>query len=73
MKSRDDEFLKAFGQNLKRLRTEKGMSQDDLEHEAGLGNSMIGRIERGERNFQASAIPVISKALKVHPKDLFDF
>ena len=38
---------KVFGQTLRRLREERGMSQEDLGHEADLHFTTISRLERG--------------------------
>jgi len=55
--------------NLKR----EGISQEDLAWKTGFELSQIGRIERGEVNTSISHIAAFAKALKVLPKDLFDF
>lgn len=70
---RDKIFLKKFGRNLKKMRLEKGLSQEDLSYEGDLDISQIGRIERGEVNTSLCVIQRIAKALKVHPRELMDF
>jgi transcriptional regulator with XRE-family HTH domain len=43
-------YRKIFAENLKRIRKEKGLSQDKLAVEAGLHRTYVGSVERGERN-----------------------
>lgn len=62
--------LKAFGVKIKRLRIEKGMSQEEVANAAGIERSYMGAIERGERNPSYDKILSIAKAIKVKPSDL---
>ncbi len=48
MKYKEEHFLKIFGENLRKIRLEKGFSQEMLADQAELPLSQIGRIERGE-------------------------
>lgn len=70
---RDSRFIKAFGANLRKLRLQKGMSQEYLADEAGIPTNQVGRIERGEVNTSISTLNALAKALHVQPKDLLDF
>lgn len=70
---RDNPFIKKFGQRLRELRKEKGISQESLAWKTGFELSQIGRIERGEVNTSISHLAAIAKALKVTPKELFEF
>jgi transcriptional regulator with XRE-family HTH domain len=70
---RDKELLIRFGLNLKRLREQQGLSQEELYYRANLSKNQIGNIERGEVNTTISTIFVIAKALKIEMKDLFLF
>ena len=56
-----------FAGNIKRLRKERGMSQEDLAFESGLHRTYISGIERGIRNVGLDNIGVIATALKVTP------
>ena len=53
------------GENLKRLRAERGLSLDALARESGVSKSRLGQIERGEANPSISTLWQIAKALKV--------
>jgi len=70
---RHDKFLKKFGFHLKKIRLEKGFSQDDIAFNSELSTNQIGRIERGEINTSLSTIYEIAKTLDIDVKDLFDF
>ena len=56
-----------FAGNIKRLRKERGMSQEDLAFESGLHRTYISGIERGIRNVGLDNIGVIAEALGVAP------
>lgn len=60
---------KKIGQNLRKLRERKGISQEQLALNAGLNRAYIGYIERGERNPSTDTLVKIAKALKISPKD----
>ncbi len=71
--SREDTFIKAFGNQLRKIRMAKKFSQEKLAFEADLMLSQIGRIERGTINTSISMVCKLAKALKVDAKELFDF
>lgn len=70
---RDEKYLKDFGKHLRQLRRKKGITQEVLSEEAGIGKNQVGLIERGEVNITISSIKKLAKVLEVHPKDLLDF
>jgi transcriptional regulator with XRE-family HTH domain len=61
-----------FGANLKRLRTEREMTQEELGLASGLDAAVISRIEAGTREPRVRNIARIAKALSARPGDLFD-
>lgn len=61
----------AFGRNVRRLRKEKGLSQEDLAYRAHLHRTYVGGVERGERNISLENIVAISAALGCSVADLF--
>jgi transcriptional regulator with XRE-family HTH domain len=71
--SRHEKFMKAFGKNLAAIRKKQDVTQEELCYRTDLFLSQIGRIERGEINTSISIVSKIAKALKIHPKELFDF
>ena len=70
---RHKEYLIAFGSHLKKLRTIKNMSQEDLAYDCGMEISQISRMERGLLNTSVSNIYLISKSLNIPPKELLNF
>lgn len=62
---------KSLGKKIKKLRKEKGLSQEKLSWEVGLNRGYIGFIERGERNPSIETLTKIAKALKVTLDELF--
>lgn len=63
------EFLIAFGNRVRQLRTEKQMSLDELARKCGYtsdnARSSIQKIEAGKSDIPASKIRLIAKALEV--------
>jgi transcriptional regulator with XRE-family HTH domain len=72
MKAGDDnEILKEFGSNLKKIRQRKGLSLRALSYECSIDFSDIGKIERGETNITLLTIMQLAKALNVPAEELF--
>ena len=58
-------ILIQFGENVRRIRIDKKISQEDLADLADLHRTYIGMIERAERNITLINIEKIAKALGV--------
>ncbi|MFN4026241.1 MAG: helix-turn-helix domain-containing protein [Flavobacterium sp.] len=67
------ELLIKFGSNLRKLRLEKGFSQEQLANELGVEVSQISRIERGLINTSVLMLHSISKILKTPEAKFFEF
>lgn len=65
-----DRTLAAFGRNIARIRTEKGLSQDALAERADLDRTYVSGIERGVRNPGIKTVLGIARALGVNVADL---
>lgn len=59
-----DPYLDILGKRIRARRSELGMSQEGLAHEAGLDRSYVGRIERGEHNLTFIALVRLCRAMK---------
>lgn len=64
------ELREIFAANIKRLRKERGMSQEDLAFESGLHRTYISGIERGIRNVGLDNVGVLAKALRVDASEI---
>lgn len=65
MNPSDNEILVTFGNNVKRIRKELNLSQEELAERANLHRTYIGMIERAEKNITLINIGKIAKALGV--------
>lgn len=61
-----------FGANVKRVRKEQKMTQEQLGLAAGLDAAVISRIEAGQREPRVKNIARIAKALETQPGELFE-
>jgi transcriptional regulator with XRE-family HTH domain len=59
-----------LGKNVRRLRKQKKLTQEQLAFEAEIGLTYVGGIERGKRNPSLLVMVRIAKALGVHPTKL---
>jgi transcriptional regulator with XRE-family HTH domain len=53
--------------NLRRLRQERGLSQEEAAEKCGLHRTYVGAIERGERNITLSTLQEIAAAFRIDP------
>ena len=70
MKKPTDNIVDTLAYNVRTLRKEKGLSQEELANSCGLHRTYIGSVERGERNVTLSTLEVLSEALEVTVIDL---
>jgi len=54
-----------FATNLRRIRHEKGISQDDLAYEAGMSRSYLSQLEKGKFYVSLRIIGRLADVLKV--------
>ena len=60
------------GLNLRRIRQDRGQSQEGLAQEIGVHRTLIGAIERGDRNLSLRSIERLADRLEVDVRRLFD-
>ena len=61
---------KKTGARIRKLRKNKGWSQEKLALEANLHRAYIGQIERGEKNIGLKNLEKIAKTLRIKPFEL---
>ncbi len=71
MKVNPTKVKKQFGKHLRKLRKEKGWTQEELADKADMHFTYVGQIERGVRNPSLVNLYKLSKALKVRLGNLF--
>ncbi|OHA89935.1 MAG: DNA-binding protein [Candidatus Zambryskibacteria bacterium RIFCSPLOWO2_01_FULL_48_25] len=64
------EISSKLGQNLKRIRTKKGMSQGDIARALEVHRAYISGIENGKRNPTLATIQKLADALGVSADEL---
>lgn len=69
----DEEGLTLLAKRLKEIRSEKGVSQEELAYRAEITLSQIARIETVKINPTVSTIFKIARALDVSPSEIFNF
>jgi len=70
MKAKDETLIK-FGERVRELRKERGLSQERLAFKADLHRTYIGMIERAEKNITLLNIRKLANALDVNIQNLF--
>lgn len=58
-------LLRAFGAAVRRLRSERGWSQEEFADRVGVHRTYMGAIERGERNLSLVNIGRIAAGLEI--------
>lgn len=58
--------------NLRRLRHEKGWSQEDYADRAGIHRTYVSDIERGARNPTITVVEKLAKPFEIKPGALLD-
>jgi transcriptional regulator with XRE-family HTH domain len=66
------ELRKIVGKNLRRWRSLRGFTQEELADRAGINRNYVGMIERGENAATVDTIDMLAKALVIDPATLFE-
>ena len=67
----EETLSERFGKLVRRLREEKGYSQEEFSFRVGLHQTYVSSVERGERNVIIGTADRIAKALGTTLGDLF--
>lgn len=59
------DIAKVVGERIRVYRNRAGYSQEELAEKAGLHNTYIGQLERGEKNATLESIEKVSRALEI--------
>ena len=64
------DIRRRVGENVKRLRTAAGLSQEQFAFEADMHRTYVSGVERGIRNPTITVLERMAAALKVKPQEL---
>jgi transcriptional regulator with XRE-family HTH domain len=68
----EEKLARRFGELVRRLRTERGYSQEEFSFRVGLHQTYVSSVERGERNVTIGTADRIAKALGMTLAGLFE-
>ena len=66
------DVVKLLGENVRRYRKLRGMTQEQLALDAGMERSYVSDLERGTRNPTVRALGRLAEALRVDPNALLE-
>lgn len=64
------ELRRVVGRNVKRLREQKGLPQDELAHAADIHVTYLSGVENGHRNLTLNVLERLAKSLGVSEEEL---
>ncbi|MBY0562426.1 helix-turn-helix transcriptional regulator [Hyphomicrobium sp.] len=64
------ELRRIVAQNLRRLRQDRGLTQEELADRAGLNRNYVGMVEREENAPTVDTLEALAKALDIDPTAL---
>ncbi|MGN6396668.1 MAG: helix-turn-helix domain-containing protein [Mucilaginibacter sp.] len=70
---RNQDFIDKINKRIAEIREQKGIVQEDIVDRTGFTQKQVWNILSGVNNPSVSTIEAISRALEIHPKELFDF
>lgn len=66
------DYRQVFAANLRRIRHEKGISQEDLAYEAEVNRTYMSKVEKGDTWVGLEIMVKLSSALGVEPAELLE-
>lgn len=64
------DLREVFAANLRRLRNDRGLAQDDLAYEAEVSRSYLSQLEKGAFYASLKVVGKLATALQVEPSEL---
>jgi transcriptional regulator with XRE-family HTH domain len=71
--AKDKQYLAKLGQNIRKIRNQRGYSQEEFAEIAGFSRSYYTEIETGKRNISILNLVKIAEALKTDWSEIMDF
>jgi transcriptional regulator with XRE-family HTH domain len=71
--AKDKQYLIKIGENIRKIRNQRGYSQEEFAEIAGFSRSYYTEIETGKRNISVLNLIKIIETLKVDPNELIGF
>jgi transcriptional regulator with XRE-family HTH domain len=68
----ESSLIQRAAKNIKQLRIQNGLSQEDLAELSGYHRTYIGSVERGERNITLTTLESLALTLKTEPSKLLE-
>jgi len=66
------DLREVFAANVRRLRHERGISQENLAYEAGINRTYLSKLEKGASYAGLEIIGKLASVLEVKPADLLE-
>ena len=66
MKEKHEEFFTAIGNNIRKIRIERGFSQQELANRCDVERGKISKIKNGREDFMVSTLLELAIALEVN-------
>ena len=66
------DIQRSIGERIRKLRSERGYSQESFADACTLHRTYMGSLERGERNMTLKTIFTVCRTLKITPSELFE-
>lgn len=66
----EGDLQRTLGENLRRYRVERGLSQEGFADVLGVHRTYMGGVERGERNLTLKSVERIAETLGLSPLEL---
>lgn len=63
----EGDLQRTLGRNLRRLRQQRGLSQEEFAEVLGVHRTYMGGVERGERNLTLQSVEKLAERLGVDP------